>query len=141
MSDRAVDGIRFEDHPPPVADFIRMRADCGWGEDSPDVCGPALETSLAAITVFDAANRLIGFARAVGDPLYIYIQDVIIAPELRGKGLGGRLMQHFLAQLTRDYPHATIMLMSEKGRERFYVELGFEVRPSENFGPGMQLVR
>lgn len=105
------------------------------------MCGPALDASLAAITVLDAESRVVGFARAVGDALYVYIQDVIIAPELRGAGLGGRLMQYFLTQLTRDYPHATIMLMSEKGRERFYVELGFEVRPSESFGPGMQLVR
>ena len=118
-----------------------MRADCGWGEDLPEVCGPALDASLAAITVLDTGDRVVGFARAVGDALYVYIQDVVIAPELRGDGLGGRLMQHFLAQLTRDYPHATIMLMAEKGRERFYVELGFAARPSESFGPGMQLVR
>jgi predicted GNAT family N-acyltransferase len=140
-SDLAADGLRFENRPPPVADFIRMRADCGWGEDAPEVCGPALETSLAAITVLDVQDRIVGFVRAIGDPLYIYIQDAVIAPGLRGKGLGGRLMRHFLAQLTGNYPHATIMLMAEKGRERFYIELGFEVRPGETFGPGMQLRR
>lgn len=116
-----------------------MRAACGWGEASPDVCGPALDASLAAITVFDQADRIIGFVRAIGDPLFVYIQDAVIAPEFRGKGLGHWLMQHFLAQLRRDYPHAAIMLMCAKGRERFYTELGFEARPSEKFGPGMQL--
>ncbi|WP_339747424.1 GNAT family N-acetyltransferase [uncultured Maricaulis sp.] len=144
MSDEnelVVDGFLFEDRPPPVADFIRMRAACGWGEISPQLARPVLAASLAATTAVDADRRVVGFVRAVGDPINLYIQDAIIAPELRGKGLGHRLMQHFLARLARDYPQADIMLMCAKGRERFYADLGFEARPSENFGPGMQRLR
>lgn len=140
-NDPVVDGFLFEDRPPPVADFIRMRAACGWGEISPQLGGPVLTASLAATTAVDAERRVVGFVRAVGDPINLYIQDAIIAPEFRGKGLGRRLMQHFLSRLTREYPQADIMLMCAKGRERFYSELGFESRPSENFGPGMQRLR
>lgn len=137
----AADGLLFEDCLPPVVDFIRMRAACGWGEISPQLGGPVLAASLAAITAFDAGRRVIGFVRAVGDPINLYIQDAIIAPEYRGKGLGRQLMQHFLARLAREYPQADIMLMCAEGRERFYSDLGFQSRPSENFGPGMQLLR
>lgn len=137
----AVDGIRFEDRPPPVADFIRMRADCGWGELSPALAGPALDASLLAITALDGDGRIAGFVRAIGDPLYLYIQDAIIAPELRGSGLGKVMMQRLLARIDAEFPNAHVMLMCAKGREGFYAGLGFEARPSESFGPGMQRLR
>ncbi|WP_417494388.1 GNAT family N-acetyltransferase [Maricaulis sp.] len=137
----AADGIRFEDRPPPVADFIRMRADCGWGELSPALAGPALDASLLAITALDGDGRIAGFVRAIGDPLYLYIQDAIIAPELRGSGLGKVMMQRLLARIDAEFPNAHVMLMCAKGRERFYAGLGFEARPSEGFGPGMQRLR
>ncbi|WP_339741635.1 GNAT family N-acetyltransferase [uncultured Maricaulis sp.] len=140
-SDQAVDGIRFEDRPPPVADFIAMRAECGWGELSPGLAGPALESSLLAITALDADGRIAGFVRAIGDPLYLYIQDAIIAPERRGSGLGNAMMQRLLARIDADFPNAHVMLMCAKGREGFYARLGFEARPSGKFGPGMQRLR
>jgi len=140
-SGTAVDGIRFEDRPPPVADFIAMRAACGWGELSPGLAGAALDASLLAITAYDVHDRIAGFLRAIGDPLYLYIQDAIIAPELRGSGLGTRMMQRLLSRIDADFPDAHVMLMCAKGRERFYSELGFEARPSRDFGPGMQRLR
>jgi len=140
-SGTAVDGIRFEDCPPPVADFIAMRAACGWGELSPGLAGAALDGSLLAITAYDAHGRIAGILRAIGDPLYLYIQDAIIAPELRGSGLGTRMMQRLLSRIDADFPDAHVMLMCAKGRERFYSELGFEARPSRDFGPGMQRLR
>ncbi len=140
-SNQAVDGIRFEDRPPPVADFIAMRAACGWGELAPELAAAALDGSLLAITAYDARNHIVGFLRAIGDPLYLYVQDAIIAPELRGSGLGTRMMQRLLARIDAGFPAAHVMLMCAKGRERFYSELGFEARPSRDFGPGMQRLR
>jgi len=83
-SGQAVDGIRFEDRPPPVADFIRMRADCGWGELSPALAGPALDASLLAITAVDGDGRIAGFVRAIGDPLYVVKLDAATAQVVVG---------------------------------------------------------
>ena len=66
--------------------------------------------------VLHRGERLVGFARAVSDlATYAYLTDVVIAPEVRGYGLGAWLVQCILthpdlqavrriALLTRDAP-------------------------------------
>jgi predicted GNAT family N-acyltransferase len=141
MSDTAlIDGFRLADILPPVDAYIDLRAACGWGEISRDAAVPALERSVDAVTALDEDGEVVGFVRVVGDPMYLYIQDAIIAPDLRGHGLGRSMMERLLARLKPAYPEAVIMLMCAKGREGFYAQFGFEVRPSAEFGPGMQLL-
>lgn len=132
--------IRLEDLPPPVEDYIRLRASCGWGEASPDVAALVLASSVLAVTARDARGHVVGFGRATGDPLYLLITDVIVVPSLRGRSLGDTLMRRLVERLKHDHPEATIMLMCAKGREAFYERLGFESRPSEGFGPGMHMM-
>jgi ribosomal protein S18 acetylase RimI-like enzyme len=133
-------GVRLIDVVPPVDAFIALRVVCGWGEISREAAIPALESSVDAVTALDENGDVVGFVRAIGDPMYLYIQDAIIAPTLRGQGLGRLMMERLLARLKPAYPEATIMLMCAKGRERFYEQLGFESRPSESYGPGMQML-
>ncbi|HLK44096.1 MAG TPA: GNAT family N-acetyltransferase, partial [Thermoleophilia bacterium] len=46
-----------------------------------------------------ASGRLVGFARALTDrTLVALVLDVIVASDLRGRGLGGRLMTELLAR-------------------------------------------
>lgn len=132
-------GDVFERRVPPVADFIAMRAASGWGTIDEAVATQALAKSLAAITARDSDGRVIGFARAVGDPLYFYVQDVIVMEDYRGGGLGRRLMLALLDVAAERYPQASVMLMCAAGREAFYERLGFVARPRPGFGPGMQL--
>lgn len=126
---------------PPVADFINHRADCGWGILAEGLAAQALAGSLAAVTARDGDGRVVGFARAVGDPIYVYVQDVIVAEGRRGSGLGQRLMSELLEAVAEACPHAAVMLMCATGREAFYERLGFVARPRPGFGPGMQLAR
>ena len=135
-----IDGIRLVDIVPPVDAYIALRTDCGWGEISRETAIPALERSMDAVTALDDAGDVVGFVRAVGDPMYLYIQDMVVVSELRGQGVGQMMMERLLARLKSAWPEATIMLMCATGRERFYQQFGFEPRPNEHFGPGMQLV-
>ena len=134
------DAISIDDSPPPVADYIGLRAACGWGEAPVDVSKDLLAASVAALTARNGAGEVVGFARATGDGLYLLITDVIVAPELRGQKLGERMMKRLLDRLRPDFPHATIMLMCAKGREAFYERLGFEARPTDMYGPGMHIM-
>jgi ribosomal protein S18 acetylase RimI-like enzyme len=135
-----IDGIRLVDIVPPVDAYIALRAGCGWGNISRDAAVPALERSMDAVTVLDDDGEVVGCVRVVGDPMYLYIQDMIIAPGLRGQGVGRLMMVRLLARLKPAYPEAVIMLMCAKGQERFYEQFGFEARPSDGFGPGMQIL-
>jgi GNAT superfamily N-acetyltransferase len=45
------------------------------------------------------SGRLIGFARAITDRTFLaVVLDVIVAPDLRGRGLGARLMDELLSR-------------------------------------------
>jgi ribosomal protein S18 acetylase RimI-like enzyme len=72
----------------------------------------------------EASNRLIGFARATSDGIYrATIWDVVIHPDCRGEGLGGKLLQTLLA-----HPHMNrverIYLMTTH-QQTFYEHMGF----------------
>ena len=142
MKNRAlIEDVRLADILPPVDAYISLRASCGWGEVSRDAAVPALERSVDAVTALDVDGDVVGFVRVVGDPVYLYIHDMIIAADLRGQGLGRAMMERLLPRLTSAWPEAVIMLMCAKGREQFYAQFGFERRPSDQYGPGMQLRR
>ncbi|GJL96408.1 MAG: N-acetyltransferase [Hyphobacterium sp.] len=125
---------------PPVRDFVSMRAACGWGEVSPAIARCCLSGSVASVTAMDETKQTIGFCRAFGDSMYVYIQDVIVRPEFRGKKIGEQMMHNLLGQIRTKFPSASIMLMCAKGQEDFYARFGFTPRPDGGFGPGMQIL-
>lgn len=70
------------------------------------------------------SNRLIGFSRATSDGIYrATIWDVVIHPDYRGAGLGGKLVQTLLA-----HPHMNrverVYLMTTH-QQAFYERMGF----------------
>ncbi len=81
-------------------------------------CSPPLESYPETL------NRLIGFARATSDFIYrATIWDVVIHPDYRGEGLGGKLLQTLLA-----HPHLNrverVYLMTTH-QQTFYEHMGF----------------
>ncbi|MGB3455485.1 MAG: GNAT family N-acetyltransferase [Litorimonas sp.] len=113
----------------------------GWGEISQDVAKAALEGSLHTASLY-VADELIAFGRVIGDgALNFYIQDVMVAPDYRGQGLGRRVMQALLDDVSESAPAgATVGLMSAKGKDAFYTAFGFETRPNPVSGAGMTLI-
>lgn len=126
---------------PPIDDFISLRAECGWGRLDIETATRTLAASLANITVFET-ERVVGFGRVVGDgAIYFYVQDLIVAADYRGQGIGSDILKALIGQ-TRDIasPGASIGLMSAKGKEPFYEGFGFAARPNCVFGAGMTLL-
>jgi hypothetical protein len=68
-----------------------------------------LGNSVAVVTERDGDGRLIGLARAVGDGLYVFIVDVMVAPPRNPEVSGIRLMHTLLGHprleqaITRHY--------------------------------------
>ena len=128
--------VFFKTAPTPQQ-FRDFRSQCGWGNIDLNTAAKALQNSLIVISAHND-DELIGFVRAVGDAsLNIYIQDLIVQEDHRGQKIGQRLMQNILAELSAVYPQADIGLMSAQGKEAFYTQFGFEIRPSKEYGAGM----
>ncbi len=100
----------------------------------------ALKNSLYILVAY-RDGEAVGMGRVVGDGAVIcYIQDLIIIPEVQGRGIGGRILEMLKEFAVRQgFPGTEMMLclMSARGREPFYQKHGFIARPTENLGPGM----
>jgi GNAT superfamily N-acetyltransferase len=131
-------GITVELAPPTAAAFADFRQTCGWGTISPSVADAALRGSVVDVSCL-SKGALIGFGRVVGDGvLYHYLQDIIVHPDWRGKGVGRLIVEALLDEVRLIAPKgATIGLMSANGKDAFYEKFGFERRPTGQLGAGM----
>ncbi|MEM9276277.1 MAG: GNAT family N-acetyltransferase [Cyanobacteria bacterium P01_F01_bin.143] len=88
----------------------------------------AVENSDPVVTVWER-DRIIGFARATSDCVYrAGIWDVVIHPEYRGRGLGGKLVETVLAhpkvnKVERVY-------LTTTNQKNFYKKIGFKQNSS-----------
>lgn len=88
----------------------------------------AVENSDPVVTVWER-DRIIGFARATSDGIYrAGIWDVVIHPEYRGRGLGGKLVETVLAhpkvnKVERVY-------LTTTNQKNFYKKIGFKQNSS-----------
>lgn len=105
----------------------RMYADAAWisADDDFSFINSALAGSFLAAGAFEN-GRLIGMGRVLSDGVSdAYIQDVVVTPEFRGRGIGGKLVMFLVEELEKrgvDW----IALAGEPGTEKFYSKLGFE---------------
>ncbi|MET1254805.1 GNAT family N-acetyltransferase [Aliikangiella maris] len=140
--------------PPTPQEFVELRDAAGWGKVSLEMATQSLQHSLFHVTVrlsvelqsksqsmaHDANNEsLIAMGRVIGDGfLFFYIQDIVVAPNYQGQGLG-----HIVMTEIEDYlqvaakPGATIGLFSAQGKENFYARYGYQKREGNSLGLGM----
>ncbi|MGA9161284.1 MAG: GNAT family N-acetyltransferase [Actinomycetota bacterium] len=121
---------------PTPQEYLRLRASVGWNTVNEDGVRAGLSSSRYSI-VLERDGGAVGCARVVGDGgIYFYVQDVIVVPELQGRGWGGRLMDTVMSYLERTAgPGAFVGLMAAEDVEGFYRRYGFERRPDDR--PGM----
>ena len=123
-----------------VEEYLSLREAVGWKRLTDRQASLAINNSLYMVGVYDD-DKLIGMGRIVGDGGVIcYIQDLIILPEYRKRGIGSVLIKHlkdYVSSLTMEGEEMMLDLMCAKGRENFYIENGFIERPNEKLGPGM----
>jgi ribosomal protein S18 acetylase RimI-like enzyme len=92
------------------------------------------EVDIAAVLARDPAvgawdgSRLVGFARLVSDGrLRAYVEDVVVHPDYRRKGIGRSLVCRLVASTGA----RTISLFAEDGLVDLYGSLGFVARRSQ----------
>lgn len=102
-----------------------------------------LSNTLFSVVVRNDTQEIIGMGRVIGDgAVYLHIQDVIVHPAYQRQGVGKLMMRHIMDFVDRTAGKNTnVGLMSSRGREKFYSDLGFIERPNDRFGSGMILIK
>ena len=134
--------LSLEENVLTAAEFMALRASAGWTASTEAQIAKGLCHSLYTITA-RVNGESVGMGRLVGDGYLIwYVQDVIVLPSHQSKGVGKAIMEKLLAYAKANSlpgTPVTIGLMAAKGKEAFYENLGFRVRPNEREGAGMVL--
>lgn len=108
-------------------DVLALYRSVNWSNyfDNPDMLKTAYLNSLAVFGAYDG-GRLVGLLRAVGDGAsIIFIQDVLVDPGFRRRGVGAALVN----ALKDSYPEVyQLSLMADDTPEAaaFYGALGFK---------------
>jgi spermidine synthase len=104
----------------------------GWwgpsGERDPEMAGAMIRGS-HCFAVAEAEGRIIGMGRALSDGVSdAYIQDVVVDPAFRGRGIGSRIVEDLVHRLRHDGID-WIGLGAEAGTYDFYRKAGFTELP------------
>lgn len=80
------------------AEILPLYSSVGWTAytDRPDLLRSGFENSLFTLGAYDG-ERLVGLIRTVGDGhTIVYIQDLLVSPEYRRRGIGGMLITEIM---------------------------------------------
>jgi len=83
------------------AELLALFQSAWWtAARTPQAIARMLEGSDVVVGLVDSASdQLVGFSRAITDRAFLaVVLDVIVAPDLRGTGLGARLMDELLSR-------------------------------------------
>ena len=127
-----------------VEDYCRLRSSVGWAPLVEEQAQSSLENSDFIISCREN-DETVGCARVFWDKGYIaYLADVIVIPEYQGKGIGKTLVSECIKYIDSQLKEGwriKIVIVSAKGKEQFYEKLGFQIRPNEKEGAGMNMWR
>ena len=110
-------------------DLVSLYKSGGWWKEHYDSSGltALLKGSFAfAVAVHLPSGVAIGMGRAISDGVSdAYIQDLVVLPECRGKGIGAKLVKS-LVEYCKDKGIMWIGLIAEPDQDRFYSTIGFK---------------
>ncbi|MCE5246736.1 GNAT family N-acetyltransferase [bacterium] len=121
--------IRYEElTAAPTEEIVALYRAGGWWTES-DAARAAIPKMIRGSFCFLGARRpdgrLVGMARAISDGASdAYIQDVVVLPDWRGRGIGGEMIRRLVARC-RAAGIEWIGLVAEPGTIPFYERLGF----------------
>ena len=125
-------------------EYCELRAAVAWKPIPEDQAQSGLDHSDFVIACRDG-ETIVGCGRIFWDKGYIaYLADVMVKPAYQRQGIGKRLVDECISYIDRQLKEGwriKIVIVSAKGKEPFYERFGFEIRPNENDGAGMQLWR
>lgn len=125
-------------------EYCDLRSAIAWKPIPEDQAQSGIDHSDFVIACWDG-ETIVGCARVFWDKGYIaYLADVMVNPAYQKQGIGKKLVEECICYIDRQLKEGwriKIVIVSAKGKEPFYERFGFEIRPNENDGAGMQLWR
>lgn len=117
-----------------------LQALVGFGQANLMQADKAIKNSLFCVSA-KLNGQIAGMGRVIGDGARIfYLQDVFIAPDYQRMGIGTEIvtrMMKYIKDNAFEHAHTAIGLMAAKGKEDFYLKLGFRLRPNDREGQGL----
>ena len=112
-----------------AGEIVSLYRAAGWwqeGRDDPSEIGDLILGSLVFVVAVDPkTGKAVGMGRAISDGVSdAYIQDLMVLPACRGRGIGGALLRRIL-EACRERGIGWIGLIAEGGSGEFYRRLGF----------------
>jgi ribosomal protein S18 acetylase RimI-like enzyme len=112
----------------PLEAIVELYRVAGWWQESPEARAaipPMIRGSLCFMVARSIEGRIVGMARVISDGYSdAYIQDVVVLPDYRGRGVGHELVRR-LTQFCVARKIAWIGLVAEPGTQGLYEDLGF----------------
>jgi aralkylamine N-acetyltransferase len=112
----------------PLEEIVELYRAAGWWQESPEaraIIPSMIRGSLCFMVARSIEGRIVGMARVISDGHSdAYIQDVVVLPDYRGRGVGRELVRR-LTQICVTRKIAWIGLVAEPGTQGLYEELGF----------------
>lgn len=124
-----LDDIEFiHTHEWPTEEIIELYKAGSWwkGSYDPEGIPPLLQGSFGFIIAYSKnEKKAVGMGRLVSDGVSDgYIQDLVVFPDLRGKGIGKGMVRE-LVEFGNEKGLVWIGLIAEEGSKAFYEKLGF----------------
>lgn len=123
-------------------EFNYLYDEVQWGAYDIETTKKLLKYTLYSISVYDD-NKIIGYGRLIGDGIvFIFIRDVMVAPEYQSKNIGTNIMNKLLKKINeikQENPYVRVYLGASKGKEDFYRKFGFITRSEAGLGEEMIL--
>ena len=127
-----------------AGEYCELRAAVGWQPIVEQQAQSGIDHSDFIIACRDG-GRIVGSARIFWDKGYIaYLADVMVKPEYQKQGIGKHMVNaciSFVDHQLKDGWRIKIVIVAAKGKEPYYEKFGFELRPNQNDGAGMQVWR
>lgn len=114
--------------PPPLADYLRLRADSGLSPVTEAQGEPPLVNSWAWVHVrHRASGEVVAMGRVIGDGgWYFHIADMATLPEHQKKGLGQAVLEALLEKIREEAPpRPYVTLMADEPGRPLYAKFGF----------------
>lgn len=114
--------------PPPLADYLRLRADSGLSPVTEAQGEPPRVNSWAWVHVrHRASGEVVAMGRVIGDGgWYFHIADMATLPEHQKKGLGQAVLEALLEKIREEAPpRPYVTLMADEPGRPLYAKLGF----------------
>ena len=125
-------------------EYCQLRKAVDWLTVIPEQAQASIDNSDFVIACRDGEN-IVGCARIFWDKGYIaYLADVMVKPEYQKQGIGRKMVNEcisFIDSHLKEGWRIKIVIVSSPGREEFYEKFGFQKRPNEREGHGMQAWR